>query len=874
VRFHADVSRVTPLFGLRVRLLALVLVGILPAAGILLWADRNQRALLREGLREEAHELARLVAERHQHAVERARGLLVGLSRQRSLRALDAEACSAELAAILHDDPLYSNVGGVDPGGNLFCSAVPLARPVNLRDRRHVRVPLDRGAFASGGHVQARSTPGVNAFGFGSPVHDDAGVVVAVALATFDLAYLQKDLAALALPADAEVLVVDAGGRLLTGRPAPAAVGERLDPRLLAPIEAHAEPLELDGLDGVSRVYAFHEVMAGDEVAMRVAAGIPTASAYEPLRTITRRSILAFLAVAAGALALAAVMGEVLLARRLEALVAAARRLAAGDRTARTGLAPARDELGALVDAFDDMAASLERLTGQNQLILDAVGEGIIGIGADGAVTFANPAAARMLGRKPEEMLGAEAHALFHARGPDGKAIPAEACRILAALREGAPRHGASETFWRADGSCFAIEFASTPLVDGGRTVGAVVVFEDVSERKRLEERLRHAEKMEAVGQLAGGVAHDFNNLLTAILSYAGLVRDALGPGHPSVPDVREIEGAGVRAAALTQQLLAFSRRQRVAPHVVELRRVVAGLERILRRVLPENVALCVEAQAPGTVFADPAQLEVVILNLAVNARDALPGGGTIRIRVFEAEEGAADPGDGEVPPGPLAVLEVRDDGVGMDAATRARIFEPFFTTKPPGRGTGLGLATVYGIVSQSGGEIRVRSEPGRGSAFRVYLPRRPGAAAEGAAAPLARPAGGSEAVLVVEDDAAIRALVRRALVRGGYRVAEAGTADEALAAAEGGRLDLLVTDVILPGRNGCELAEELGRRRPGLRTLFMSGYAARHSGEPLVPENAPFLAKPFKPEDLLRKVREVLDGEAQDLAAAPKRSA
>jgi PAS domain S-box-containing protein len=869
------VSRVAPFSSLRVRLLALVLVAILPAAGILVWADRNQRALLHEAVRGQAHELARLVAERHERAIMRARGLLVGLSRQPSLLAHDGAACAAELAPILRDDPVYSNVGGVDLDGDLFCSAVPLAERVNLADRRHVRLPLDHGVFAVSGYLQARSTPGVHAFGFGSPIRDRHGATVAVALATFDLAQLQRDLDALALPAGVEVVVVDADGRVLTGRPEPGPrIGARLEAGLRGALAAGGAPAELEGLDGVRRVYGFHEVMAGAEAAMRVAAGVPVSTAYAPLARITRRSTLAFLAVGAVALLLAALMGELLLVRKLEAIVATARRLAAGDSSARTGLAPGREELGVLIEAFDDMAASIERLTGQNRLILDAVGEGIVGIGPDGAITFVNPAAARTVGWSVEELLGKDAHALLHARRADGSPLPVEQCRILEALRDSSPRHGTDEVLWRRDGTSFPVEFVSTALVDSGRTVGAVVVFKDVSERRRLEERLRHAEKMEAVGQLAGGVAHDFNNLLTAIVSYAAMVRDALAPGHPSIPDVREIEAAATRAAGLTRQLLSFSRRQRMAPQVVELHRIAAGMERILRRVLPENVELSVVAHEPGTVFADAAQLEVVILNLAVNARDALPDGGSIAIRVFEVEEGSAELGDGELPTGPLAVLEVRDDGVGMDAATRARIFEPFFTTKPPGKGTGLGLATVYGIVSQSGGEIRVRSEPGRGSEFRVYLPRWSGAAPEAAPASTAGPARGDETVLVVEDDAAIRALVRRTLAAAGYRVEEAGAADEALAAAAAlpDGPDLLVTDVILPGGNGRELAEELGRRRP-VGVLFMSGYAAQHTGEPLVPGDAPFLAKPFTPEDLLRKVREVLDA-SQHLAARAKRMA
>lgn len=860
---------------LRVRLLALVLVAVLPSLAILLHAERNHRRLLVRGVERDAQELARHVAEHHQRAVSRALGLLSALSRHPSLRRQQGAACSAELAPLLRSDREYWNLLGVNRRGEVFCSAVPLDGPVNLSDRRHVRVPLAEGLSAVGGYVPARTGMGRHVFGFGTPVRDDTGSVVAVAAASFDLAQLQEDLDALSLPDGADVLVVDPDGVVVATRPStPGLVGQPLPPELLDAF-APGAVRELDGLDGSRRIYAFQDVAAGHEVAMRIAAGVPIEAAHGPVRRIVRDALLAFAGVAALAFAAAFLIGEVLVVRKVKAIVAAARRIAAGDPTARTGLRPGGDELGQLIDAFDEMAASVERLTRQNRLLLEAVGEGIVGIGEDGAITFVNPAAARALGWTAEEMLGRQAHALFHPRRPDGTPLRHEDCRIQAALTEESPQSGSGEVFSKRDGTTMVVDFVSTPLVDGGRAVGVVLVFKDVSERRRLEDRLRHAEKMEAVGQLAGGVAHDFNNLLTAIVSYAALVRDALPPGHASLPDVREIEAATERAAGLTRQLLAFSRRQRVAPRVVQMHQVVAGMEGMLRRVLPESVALSVVAHAPGTVFADPAQLELAILNLAVNARDAVPAGGRIEIRVFETEEGAAPGGDGELPAGPLAVLEVEDDGVGMDPATLARIFEPFFTTKPAGKGTGLGLATVHGIVAQSGGEIRVRSEPGRGSTFRVYLPRWSGAAAGPGAAPPAPPARGHETVLVVEDDAAIRALVHRSLAGAGYRVLDAGSAEAALALAEDGAApDLLVSDVILPGRNGWELAIDLARGLPELRVLFMSGYAAQHSGQPLVPFEATLLEKPFAPDELLRRVREVLDAPARRRAGSALRSA
>jgi PAS domain S-box-containing protein len=864
---------VSLLSSLRGRLVALVLVAVLPSFAILIYAERDQRALLVRQVGVEAHDLARLVAERHQRAADRARGLLTGIARLPSLRAGDGPACSRDVAAVLAEAaPSYANVGAATPGGDLFCSAAPLAHAVNLSDRVHFRGPLERGEFTIGGWIRARSRGGLPSFGFGLPVRGASGEVVAVAVASLDLVELQKELDELPLPPGAEVIVVDRDGLVATGRPAPGARGgTALAGPLLATTLAHAPGAELEGDDGVRRVYGFHEVNVGGEVAMRVAAGVPAEAAYAPVRRITRNAILALLAVAAFAVAAAVAGSELIVVRPVHALVAASRRIAAGDHAARSGLAGGAGEIGDLVHAFDDMAGSLERLGRQNRLLLDSVGEGIVGIDAACRITFANPAAARTLGWSVEELRGADAHEVLHGEEPGGDAAR-EPCAVLAAMHAG-PARGAI-TLARRDGTRFPAELVSAPIVDGGERVGVVLVFSDVSERRQLEERLRHAEKMEAIGQLAGGVAHDFNNLLTAIVSYAQLVGEALEPAHPAQADVREIGIAAGRATALTRQLLAFGRRQRLAPRVVELRTVVRGMESMLRRLLPATVSLRVETPVAGPVRADPAQLETAILNLVVNARDAVGEGGHVELRV---EQEAAGEGAGGAP-GPAAVLVVKDDGAGMDAATRERIFEPFFTTKPVGRGTGLGLATVYGVVSQSGGTIAVRSEPGRGAEFRIALPLQRAEGVEPArpAPATAPPGAGSETVLLVEDDAAIRHVARRTLAGAGYRVLDAGTAGDALQIAQGEPgIHALVTDVVLPERNGWELSRDVARHRPGLRVLFMSGYAAQPTGESLLPNGVPFLAKPFTPDDLLRSVRAVLDGPAaHGASSAPNRSA
>ena len=393
----------------------------------------------------------------------------------------------------------------------------------------------------------------------------------------------------------------------------------------------------------------------------------------------------------------------------------------------------------------------------------------------------------------------------------------------------------------------------------------------DEEERRRFEEQLRQAQKMEAIGRLAGGVAHDFNNLLTVILGGARLLAQDLPADDPLRRDAADIISAGERAAGLTRQLLTFSRRQPLAPRVTALSEVVRSLERMLRRLLSEAITLDTVIDAPGRVWADPGQIEQVLVNLVVNARDALPEGGRITVRVQEEAATRAEGADPGLPAGARVVLSVEDTGTGMDAATQERVFEPFFSTKAPGAGTGLGLSTVFGIVSQSGGAIRIRSAPGAGTEFRVYLPRHDGDGPEAAPPVQAAAAGGRETILVVEDEGAVRALTRRMLEAAGYTVLEAAAPSEAMAlvGASDRRVDLLLTDVLLHEENGLALSRRLRQARPGLRVAFMSGYAGGAHGVEL-PPTTPALAKPFSPDELLLHVRRALDGGAAGSGAAP----
>ena len=418
----------------------------------------------------------------------------------------------------------------------------------------------------------------------------------------------------------------------------------------------------------------------------------------------------------------------------------------------------------------------------------------------------------------------------------------------------------------RKDGQLYWDSATISPVRD---TTGVVTHFvaikQDVSAQRLLEDQFRQAQKMEAVGRLAGGVAHDFNNLLSVITSYSEMVLEDLGPADPRRADLDEIRKAAVAAAGLTRQLLAFSRQQVLQPRVLSPNAVIEGIDKMLRRLIGEDVALTmVLAPDIGSIKADPGQMEQVIMNLAVNARDAMPKGGQLTIATSNIELDSHYAGDHiPVVPGSYVLLAVTDTGSGMDDETKRRLFEPFFTTKEKGKGTGLGLATVYGIVKQSGGFIWVYSELGQGTTFKIYVPR---VAEEPAAAEAPRSPEslrGTETVLLAEDSPGVRSAARQILGRLGYTIVDApnGAAALDLAANLTGPLDLLVTDVVMPEMSGRQLAERLTAVRPGLKVLYVSGYTddavVRHG---VLEAGISYLEKPFTPERLARKVREVLD--------------
>ncbi len=492
----------------------------------------------------------------------------------------------------------------------------------------------------------------------------------------------------------------------------------------------------------------------------------------------------------------------------------------------------------------------------------DAIQDAVCVVSPSFDILEANVAACNVFGAARDAVVGRKCYDLIFGADAAARGCP---CKT--------PLQGCGAASHVVERGGRSFDVTIWPIAHGGKHHGFVHVMRDLTEdlkkqreRQDLEEKLRMSQKLEAIGKLAGGIAHDFNNLLSVINSYSEFAMDGLRPGDPVRDDIAEILAAGQRAAELTRQLLAFSRKQVLRPVVLNLNDVVRGMEGMLRRLIGEDIVLqTVLAADLAWVKADPSQIEQVVMNIAVNARDAMPRGGKLTIESCNVhiDETYAD-AHVSVKVGPHVMLSFTDTGEGMDEQTRLRVFEPFFTTKGAGKGTGLGLSTVYGIVKQSGGNVWVYSEPGRGTTFKVYLPAvdevgdtlrflRPTA-----------PRGGSESVLVVEDEEAVRKLARRILESAGYRVFTAASGVEALAFAEShqGPIDLVLTDVVMPGMSGRQVASRLLAIRPAIKVLYMSGYtdnAIVHHG--VLDDGTNFIGKPFTAADLTRKVREVLDG-------------
>lgn len=528
----------------------------------------------------------------------------------------------------------------------------------------------------------------------------------------------------------------------------------------------------------------------------------------------------------------------------------------------------------AIQRALDEKAARQARKESEEALrkseaafrgLFESAPDAIVLVNQDVRITVVNKQVGRTFGYTPEELIGQPIEMLLPERFRERHIGHCIAYQTHPATR---PMGAGLELFGlRKDGSEVPVEIGLSAFQANGDEV-ILGFIRDVSERKLLELQLSQSQKMEAIGRLAGGVAHDFNNHLGVIIGYSELLLDRLPPGDPLRKSATMIKEAGQRSASLTRQLLAFSRRQVFEPKVLDLNAVVSELDNMLRPIIGEDVELVTLLDPPlGKLRADPAQMDQIIMNLAVNARDAMPHGGRLTLQTSNADlDKAYASKHATVEPGHYVMLAVSDNGTGMDKQTQEQIFEPFFTTKEKGRGTGLGLSMVYGIVKQSGGYIWVYSEPGKGTTFKIYLPRVDEVIAEASTGRASPPVdAGQETVLLVEDEGMLRELAFEILRESGYTVLAAGTGEEAveISSKHQGPIHLLMTDAVMPGISGRALAHSIEQHRPDMKVLFVSGYtddSALRSG--LVEPGTSFLQKPFSRGALTRKVRAVLDGE------------
>jgi len=772
------------------------------------------------------------------------------------------------LARLLKNSPQYTNFVVCRPDGQVIASAVPIKTALNLSDRPYFHDVLKNKSFSIGQYVMGRIT-GKPIVVFAYPVLDRQGKATAVLLAPLDLSHVTKFEAEIDVqtPGNSSYVKLDRHGSVLSAYPEARVFGRGhpLEKSLFQRISKEKKgTFEAVGSDGVERLYLFSPYRSPmNKEGGYALLGIPTKALFAEVdrlfvMTLTVLSISAVLF-----LAIIWLGGNSLIVRPVGILADASKRLAAGDLTARTGLVSTQGELGQLGREFDEMAEEIQHRQEEFARLAMAVeqsAEGVILTDREGTILYVNPAFERITGYSREEAVGKNARILHS--GKQGESFYRE---MWGTLLRGETWEGHFINR-KKDGSLYEEDATISPVRDSsGEIVSFVAVKRDVTRIVTLEKQVRMAQKMESVGTLAGGIAHDFNNMLTVILGYGEMLKLRIANDPKAVSDLDEILRSAERASVLTRQLLTFARRQVVEPVHLDLNEVMSGLVKLIRKVTREDIEIkTFLAENPMMIRADRGQVEQVLMNLCLNARDAMPEGGQLVIEtgvtMLEEEYLKQYP---YMKAGRYAVLSVSDTGIGMDEGTRERIFDPFFTTKGPEKGTGLGLAMVYGIVKQHNGFIHVYSEPGKGTTFRVYIPEVDAAADAKVVASQGVAHGGSETILLAEDNESVRRLTGQTLVSYGYKVLIACDGEEAvdIFRRHGKEIAMVVLDVVMPKMGGKQTYDEMAKIHPGLKVLFLSGYSANaiHESFVLLP-GLSFLQKPFAPDALTRKVREVLD--------------
>jgi len=870
------------LLSIKTVLFAIAMIVALPCVGIIIHSGLQLRNNAIENAGKETQKIVERIVSEQQNQTAATEQLMATLARLPDVVNQDAGKVQTILNSLLQLNPQFVNIVIADAGGNVWCSGIPTKLPISIADRRHFRNALSSGHLSSSEYLIGRTT-NQPSLSYAYPYRNQQGKIAGVIVVAFNLDYYKKVTEQFKLPPSAGLLLIDHKGTIIF---ASKITSLKSGTPLRKDLYQHMVdgPEEYTGIirsmNGDERIISYRKLRLNDESApyLYVRMGIPFNEALSAANTMLINNVALLSSFLLMAVVAAYMVSKYFIVKRISLLVDASRCLANGDRQIQVAGFVTGGELGALAQSFDHMTEQIERreraLRESEAKLKEA--QRVANIGnwewnATTDTTFWSEELYRLLNFDPN--LPAPTYKQ-HLKQYTLESTEKLDAAVKRALQDGEPyeldlelAHPVVTTrgWIVARGEVFRNE-------DGG-IIGLRGTAQDITDRKiaeeeklALERQLHQAQKMESVGQLAGGVAHDFNNMLGVILGRAEMARMKSEPSQPIFADLTEIQKAAERSADLTRQLLAFARKQTIAPKVLDLNETLVGMFKMLQRLIGEDIHINWKSEADlWPVKVDPSQIDQILANLCINARDAVAGNGNIMIETGNSviDENYCAHLTGFIP-GDYVRLAVSDDGCGMDKETLAHIFEPFFTTKGIGEGTGLGLATVYGVVKQNNGFIYAYSEPGSGTTFTIYLPRHVGKAEhvqkEGAEQ---APLRGQETILLVEDEPSILKMTTMMLEGLGYTVLAASTPGEAICQVRehASEIHLLMTDVIMPEMNGQDLAQKLHSLYPHIKRLFMSGYTAdviALNGK--LDEGVYFIQKPFSIHGMAATVRKVLD--------------
>jgi PAS domain S-box-containing protein len=866
---------------IRAQLFLLILIVAIPAIGIIIYSGMKSRNDAIADARRETYQLVDKLTSEQQNLVSAAEQLLITLAQLPDVRNHQTTKVQPILRRLHRLNAWYSNIYVADQEGNVWAQAVD-AKPFSISDRRYFLNARASGRFSSGEYVLSRAT-GKTAFNFAYPMTDERGVLFGVVNIGIKMPYFEHILEHSQLTPGTRYILIDHRGVILgSSTGSEKGSGKPYDPELFRIMKEGPEVSTFQGISnsGDPRIITYRKLrLPGEQIPyIYIQADIPLGAVLSKARKELLVNIAILTSVLLVAVAFAWLIGKRSIADRLTVLERASESLAKGDLQVRVSELVAGGEMGRLGQSFDHMADRLavrerdlraseeehQKLISVIEMSRDMIGMATL----DGKVAYMNNAGLALVGLESREEACTKTILEFFVESTFQQALE----KILPAIMK--------EGFWRGEtrlrnfrtGIPVDLEMAAFVITDPqGAPIAIATVSRDITERKnaeeerqRLQSQLIQAQKMESIGQLAGGVAHDFNNILTAIIGYGSILQLKMAAHDPLRTNVDQILESAGRAANLTNSLLAFSRKQVLNVKPIHLNGIIAGQEQFLRRIIGEDIEMRTILRGDAVIMADRGQIEQVLMNLATNARDAMPKGGhlTVETDLLEITEAAVS-AHGIGAPGTYAVISVTDTGLGMDEEAKQKIFEPFFTTKEVGRGTGLGMAIVYGIVKQHKGYVTVDSQVGKGATFKIYLPLHRGQVEQKEKAPAVSPGmTGTETILLAEDDATLRTFFRNILTDHGYTVVVAEHGEEAIRkfAERKDEIQLMVVDMIMPKKSGREVFDAVQAMKPGTKVIFSSGYTADKVRREGLPAGSEFIAKPASPQEYLKKIREVLD--------------